>query len=382
MILIFVIYLMLIGSTVSLKSTKKSFVNDLFKNYVKSERPVTRDEDEVYVNISLEIKNIIEFDITKGIMTSNLLLGLSWYDVNLMWNSENTNISYVKVELQKVWYPNVQICNSVTGKFTFDGNWGVTIKSDGSVHLHIDQIFHTYCKVNVNKYPFDEHECDISVCFEHQMNLEVMLHDFMYRVTYKPISNQWDYRYEYREVEKEEIITAGVIVYSKRKTSSVTVTKIIPPIMLTLLILSVYVLPASSGEKVSIAITVFLANIVFLSETEKKLGNNSREPSIYLIYLLILTLVSGLSSISSVIVCKLYAHESSASTISEKGQETNRSKTKIGIIGNADEPIIETKSKRRFRKCRIKYQMLDKLFLSATVLFLLLYIIIVSANSI
>ncbi|XP_036366082.1 acetylcholine receptor subunit delta-like [Octopus sinensis] len=377
--LIFGLTLMLIGVVAS---KKKDLENKIFRGYEKSQRPVLNDGDVIYVDVSLEIKNILEFEIAKGLMTSNLILGLSWHDANINWEEEKENVSYIKTQLEKVWYPNVQICNSATGKFTFDGDTGVTLTSNGSTSLYIDRIFNTYCKVNVNKYPFDEHECDISVCFEHQMNTEIMLDYFLYEVTYKPISNQWDYRYEYSEVEKQEIITAGVIVYCKRKYSSATVTKIIPPIMLTLLILSVYVLPASSGEKVSVAITVFLANIVYLSETEKKLGNNSREPSIYLIYLLNLTLVSGFSSISSVIVCKLFAHESGAITISEKDQETNGSKNKIGIIGNADEPIIKTKSKRRIKKCRIKHQMLDKSILSASVLFLLLYIIIVSSDSI
>ncbi|XP_014778579.1 acetylcholine receptor subunit alpha [Octopus bimaculoides] len=262
---------MLIG----VRTEKKTLLEKLFKDYQKSQRPVSSDDDILYVDVSLEVKNIIEFDVVKGLLTSNLILGLSWNDVNLHWNEARENVSYIKTELKHVWYPNVQICNSASGKFTFDEDTGVTLTSNGNTSLYIDRIVNTYCKVNINKYPFDEHECDISVCFRHQINTEETLNNFVYNVTYNPTYNQWEYTFKEKDILKEGIITAGVIVHSKRKISSATITSIIPPIMLTLLIISVYLLPAESGEKVSVAITVFLANIVFLSETEKKLGNNS-----------------------------------------------------------------------------------------------------------
>ncbi|XP_029646614.1 acetylcholine receptor subunit delta-like [Octopus sinensis] len=371
--LIFGLTLMLIGVVAS---KKKDLENKIFRGYEKSQRPVLNDDDVIYVDVSLEIKNILEFEIAKGLMTSNLILGLSWYDANLNWEEEKENVSYIKTQLEKVWYPNVQICNSATGKFTFDGDTGVTLTSNGNTSLYIDRIFNTYCDINVEKYPFDEHNCEISVCFRHQLNTEETLNNFVYNVTYNPASTQWQYSFNDKGITKDGIITAGVIVHSKRNISSATITTIIPPIMLTLLIISVFLLPAESGEKVSVAITVFLANIVYLSETEKKLGNNSREPSIYLIYLLILTLVSGLSSVGSVIVCKLYVHQTGANTNSENVNESNGTKNKIGIIGNTDEPNIESKDKLTSKKRRITYIQLDKIFLAATVLFLVLYIFI------
>ncbi|CAI9734026.1 neuronal acetylcholine receptor subunit alpha-7-like [Octopus vulgaris] len=134
--LIFGLTLMLIGVVAS---KKKDLEEKILRGYEKSQRPVLNDDDVIYVDVSLEIKNILEFDIAKGLMTSNLILGLSWHDANLKWDEEKENVSYIKTQLEKVWYPNVQICNSATGKFTFDGDTGVTLTSNGKYLFHKDK---------------------------------------------------------------------------------------------------------------------------------------------------------------------------------------------------------------------------------------------------
>lgn len=373
--LLVVVILMSIGSI----SSKKSKVHDvLFNKYDKTKRPVENDDDILYANVSITIKKIIELDILKGELASNLILGFEWNDVNLKWTDLEYNTSYINAKLSDVWYPNVQLCNSATAKFSFDDNKEVTIDRNGDVYLYIDNIFRTYCRINVEKYPFDEHDCDISVCFEHQLYLEETVRDFAYLLKRPIAANQWDFSFEKLGVENDKIVAVGLTVYGKRKVSSATITKIIPPIMLTFLIFSVHLLPVESGEKVSVAITVFLTNIVYLSETEKILGNNSREASIYLIYLLILTLISGFSSVASVIVCKLYENQIGAKTYSasEIIQESNKQRNRVGVSEILDEQIIKEQPKKRSKKHLLNYKKLDQIILSIIVIFLLLYIII------
>ncbi|XP_029646607.2 acetylcholine receptor subunit beta-type unc-29-like [Octopus sinensis] len=378
--LIVILIFTLIGSISSQKSALRKM---LFNKYDKTKRPVESDDDIIYANVSLTLKKIIELDILKGALASNLILGFEWNDVNLKWTDTQYNIGYINAKLSDVWYPNVQICNSVTGKFSFDENKEVTINRNGDVHLYIDKIFETYCKINVEKYPFDEHVCDISVCFAHQLYVEETVGNFDYDIKLQSESSQWDFDFETSDVENDNIVAVGLILHGKRKVSSATVTKIIPPIMLTFLIISVHLLPPESGEKVSVAITVFLTNIVFLSETEKTLGNNSREASIYLIYLLILTLVSGCSSISAVIVCKLYANQTGANTNSapEITQESNGKRNRVGVSEISDEQNIKIKAIKPCIKHLLSYKKLDQIILSIIVIFLLLFIIISLSTS-
>ncbi|XP_014771427.1 acetylcholine receptor subunit beta-type unc-29 [Octopus bimaculoides] len=356
---------------------------ELLRYYDKTMTPVDANETTLSLYVTLSIKNIIELDIKQGILTSHLMLGIRWQDNNLKWNDSMSSRNHIDVTLSKIWYPNIQICNSVSGDFSFDVDKEVTVKYDGFVHLHIDKIFKTYCRINVENYPFDQHECDITVCLEHQMYMEETIEDFVIDVKLKTKSNQWNFSFEETEMEKDDVIAAGLIVYGKRKVSSATITKIIPPIMLTLLVLSVHVLPASSGEKVCAAITVFLTNIVFLSETEKILGNNSQDPSLYLIYLLILTFVSGCSSIESVIVCKLYAQQtgSDINLTPEIARESKGSRNSVGVIENSDEQNIKVRDINLSKRHFINYQKLDKIFLSIVVIFLVVLYIIFALSS-
>ncbi|XP_052829366.1 acetylcholine receptor subunit beta-type unc-29-like [Octopus bimaculoides] len=350
----------------------------LFSNYDKTKKPANEEDGLVYVNVSLFVENIIGLDIKQGVLASNLILGINWRDTNLKWDNSKYGKSLINVELVKIWYPNIQICNSITGKFHMDPNMAVTINSTGYIHLYIDEIFKTYCRINVQKYPFDEHECDILVCFAHLMHMEERIGAFEYDIESKSKSKQWNFKFEEIDTGKTNITAVGLTVHSKRKINSATITKIIPPIMLTFLIFAVHLLPADSGEKVSLAITVFLTNIVFLSETEKTLGNNSEEPSAYLIYLLILTFVSGCSTVVSVIICKVHAHQTGSKNNStpEIANETNRSRNRVGVSEISDEQNMKIKAKTAYKKHVITSQKLDKISVSIIVVFLMLYIII------
>eukprot|EP00106_Octopus_bimaculoides_P003980 XP_014771422.1 PREDICTED: acetylcholine receptor subunit beta-type unc-29-like [Octopus bimaculoides] len=268
-------------------------------------------------------------------------------------------------------------------RFKLDEDTEIFLTNEGTVFLYIDNVFQTYCRINVNKYPFDEHECDLLVCLNHQVFWVASISEFDHFSMLESTSSNWDFRFEMRERKRKPSKAAGVVVHSKRKVTSATITKIIPPVMLTFLILSVHFLPPESGEKVSVAITVFLANIVFLSETEKLLGNKSREASIYLIYLLILTFVSGVSTIVSVVISKLYAQPRGTNIKSspETTQNSGFSKNKVGILESSSELTVKTKFNNYFKKHFLTHQNLDKIFFLLIIIFLLLYIIIALASS-
>ncbi|XP_029646608.1 acetylcholine receptor subunit gamma-like [Octopus sinensis] len=379
--LLIVLFFVLIGSDASEKDALKY---KLLRNYDKTKKPVDNDHDIVLVNVTLVIKNIIEFDILNGVATSDLIFGLQWNDMNLQWDESVNNISYISFALKYIWHPTINMCNGVMDRFKIDEDTEIFLQPSGNVFLFINRNFQTYCRINVNKYPFDEHECDILVCFNHQIFMVAAISEFNHFAQLESTSSQWDFRLELSERKRKPSAAAGVVAHAKRKVTSATITKIIPPVMLTILILSVHFLPPESGEKVSVAITVFLANIVFLSETEKILGNKSREASMYLIYLLILTFVSGVSTVVSVAISKLYAHPRGTNIESspEITQQSSYSKNKIGIIECANEQTVKTKSNNYFKKCFLSHQKLDKIFFLLIIIFLLLYIIIaLSASS-
>lgn len=373
------IYFLLLTVNVNAISQKSILRSMLLQNYTKTERPVYNDEDIVKVAVSLDILNMMELDIHRGLLTSKLMIGLSWKDIYLLWNKAMKNITYISVNVEDIWYPTVSICNDMSGKFSMHEGEGATVKYDGSVSFHMDGIFQTYCTINMLKYPFDEHECNITVCLGHQDYIEKNIQRFSFHNLHKAAGDQWEYKFAVGNVTEEEIISATVTVFAKRKFMSESLTYFIFPIMLTILNLGVYLLPAQSGEKVSVAITIFLANVVYLTETAKLLGTRSLGISRYLWYLLILTFVSCFSTLISIIVCKMYVNQATVknNSISELRFKETGSKNKIGIIDPSYESKLNLKTTIHPKKHRYNFQKLDMVFFFGTVIFLLICIIIV-----
>ncbi|XP_036365783.1 acetylcholine receptor subunit alpha-like 2 [Octopus sinensis] len=363
----------LLAVTVNAVSEKNILHSNLFENYTKTLLPFPDDEAIVKINVSLILLKIIELDIHKGLLASKIVLGLSWRDNNLMWNDKLNNISYINVDIEDIWYPHAYICNDMSGNFAVHKG-GATIEYDGTVTFHMDGIFQTYCTIDMHKYPFDEHECYIKTCLRHQKYKEQTMQNFSFHNRHDSSSDSWDFKFVVGDVMENGIVSARVIIYANRKSMSETFTHFIFPALLTILNLGVYVLPAETGEKVSVAITIFLANVVYLTESAKSLGSKSRGVSRYLLYLLILTLISGFSTFVSIIVCKFYVNETAVheTSIPEK---TSGSKNKVGIMDESvqDNVIIENTS--RSKKRSYTYRKLDWVSFFVTLIFLLSYIV-------
>lgn len=200
--------------------------------------------------MSLTVETIIGLNIKEGVLASDLILRINWRDTNLMWDKIIYEKNLINVELQNIWYPNIQICNTITGKFRMDTNKAVIINSEGYIHLYIDEIFKTYCRLNVEKYLYDEYECDLLICFEHLMHMEETISGFQYDIAPKSTSKQWNFKFRETKTGNMNSTAVGLTVHSSRKINSAPVTKTILLIMLTLLVFSVHLLPVDSGEKI------------------------------------------------------------------------------------------------------------------------------------
>lgn len=59
--------------------------------YTKEERPVLDHELPVELTFGLELRQIIDLDEKKQVLTTNMWLNLQWTDYNLLWNKVNVH---------------------------------------------------------------------------------------------------------------------------------------------------------------------------------------------------------------------------------------------------------------------------------------------------
>ena len=91
----------------------------------------------------------------------------------------------------------------------------------------------------------------------------------------------------------------------KRKPMHVLVTALFPIIMLAILNIFVFVLPCDYGEKISYAITVFLAFMVTLTFIASTLPENSETTAYLSVYVMIQTAQSTLETLIAIVLVRL-----------------------------------------------------------------------------
>lgn len=148
--------------------------------------------------------------------------------------------------------------------------------------------------MNIRYFPFDTQTCELRFTAWSYSKVQVQLDAGRNGVTledYTP-NAQWALTgTSYREVNTDE---AAVIfeIRLTRKPSFYVINIIVPVILLSVLNIMTFLLPVSSGEKASYAVTVFLSLAVFLTIVASSLPKNSDVVSLMSIYLTLMTCLS------------------------------------------------------------------------------------------
>ena len=129
---------------------------------------------------------------------------------------------------------------------------------------------------------------------------KVDLSDYVNSGTWNIMSCPGIYSYTYDEVEKHYTAQITFKLQLRRKTLFYTVNLIIPCVLISLLSVSVFYLPADAGEKMTMCISILLALIVFLLLVSKILPPTSvKIPLIakYLLFTFIMNIVTILITV-------------------------------------------------------------------------------------
>ena len=322
----FVIYLLHLATCLSYLEEKR-LRNDLFLNYRKDIRPVLNLNNPVEIEALLQIYSVYGLKLDTGQLITRSGLKLKWKNEHLNWIPNNYgNITNIYVPSKEIWMPNVIFCNSVDDSNKNDGDSNeILLYYDGTIEIMQVKTLRTFCDIDVYSYPFDQQFCNISLCVPMQESTHARL-KYIYSKKDEEFQNHlWDVEiYGIFNSTIQKYSFAFVQVYLARKTNLSSVVRILPAVILSIITVCVFLLPPESGEKVSLATTVFLTNVVYLVEIDKILTSNSKSPALIILYHLTLTLLCGLSTIGAIIVCKIQISNQDQSD-NEKSDNSNDS---------------------------------------------------------
>ncbi|KAK6194573.1 hypothetical protein SNE40_000186 [Patella caerulea] len=299
----------------AVKTDYYNLYNAGFSNYNHNIRPVAIDTQVTKIYTSFRLISINELQEKDQVLISFGYLTLQWHDDFLAWDMNNYGgIDTLVVPQNEVWKPDLVVGNSneKRSKLGFD-EMPIRLNADGTVLWTPSVLFQTSCDINVKYYPFDQQVCSITLetmvsdLTEIDLivgNFSLSSGDMMFE--YGP-NGEWDLA-NIEIAKKDEITKAGIIISLtiNRRTTFYVLNIIVPVVCLALLLSTVFALPADSGEKISLAVTILLGYILFLSILSSDMPQTSLQVSVLAVYIALLVFFSALSVLLSIIILRIY----------------------------------------------------------------------------
>ncbi|XP_075868565.1 neuronal acetylcholine receptor subunit alpha-7-like isoform X2 [Nelusetta ayraudi] len=280
------------------------------------ERPVANDSQALTVQFSFTLMQVMDVDEKNQIITTNAWLQMHWYDYYLQWNqSEYPGVKNLRFTPDQVWTPDILLYNSAHDKFDATFKTNVLVNSSGFCEYLPPGIFISTCSVDVRWFPFDIQRCELKFG---SWTFDGWLLDIQMKAAdvsgYMP-NGEWDLlevpggRHEvFYDCCAEPYPDVTFIVTLRRRTLFYALNLLVPCVLLSSMTLLVFLLPANSGEKISLGITVLLSLTVFMLMVAEIMPATSDSVPLIGQYFASTMVIVGMSVVATVIVLQFHHH--------------------------------------------------------------------------
>ncbi|XP_021102744.1 acetylcholine receptor subunit delta isoform X3 [Heterocephalus glaber] len=216
------------------------------RGYNKELRPVARKEESVAITLALTLSNLISLKEVEETLTTSVWIEHGWTDSRLQWDaSEFGNISVLRLPSDMVWLPEIVLENNSL-KYTAKE---ISLrlkeeKEDGRPYL-VEWII---------------------------IDPEGFTENGEWEIVHRPARVNTDPSAPLDSTSHQDVTFYLII---RRKPLFYVINILVPCVLISFMVNLVFYLPADSGEKTSMAISVLLAQSVFLLLTSKRLPATS-----------------------------------------------------------------------------------------------------------
>ncbi|XP_042347398.1 neuronal acetylcholine receptor subunit alpha-7a isoform X1 [Plectropomus leopardus] len=316
----FLLFLAVSASTVKVSfqgANQRRLYADLMRDYNPLVRPVKNDSQSLTVNFGLTLMQIMDVDEKNQILTTNIWLHLYWDDCYLQWNtSEYPGVTSVRFPDHLIWKPDILLYNSADERFDATFHTNILVNHSGGCSYLPPGIFKSTCHIDVRWFPFDVQRCDLKfgswTYGGWSLDLKMVEADISSYIA----NGEWDLvevpgqkndRYYDCCMEPYPDVTFTVVM--RRRTLYYGLNLLIPCVLISTLALLVFLLPADSGEKISLGITVLLSLTVFMLLVAEIMPATSDSVPLIAEYFATTMVIVGLSVIATVLVLQYHHHD-------------------------------------------------------------------------
>ncbi|XP_068884165.1 neuronal acetylcholine receptor subunit alpha-10 [Aphelocoma coerulescens] len=283
-------------------------LHDLFANYSSALRPVEDTDRALNVTLQVTLSQIIDMDERNQVLTSYLWVRQTWLDAHLSWDKDGYGgIDSIRIPSSYVWRPDIILYNNADEHFGGSMETNVVLRSDGHIMWDSPAITKSSCKVDVSYFPFDGQQCRLTfgswTYNGNQIDLRNQLDtgdltDFVENVEWEVLGMP----------ATRNVITYGCcsepypdVTYTlllRRRASFYIFNLLLPCIMVSFLAPLGFYLPADSGEKVSLGVTVLLALTVFQLLVAESMPPSESVPLIGKYYIATMTMITASTALT------------------------------------------------------------------------------------
>ncbi|XP_016418488.1 neuronal acetylcholine receptor subunit alpha-7-like [Sinocyclocheilus rhinocerous] len=302
---------------------QRRLYRDLMKDYNPLERPVFNDTHSLTVYFSFSLMQIMDVDEKNQVLTTNIWLQLYWYDYYLHWNmSEYPGVTNVRFPDSQIWKPDILLYNSADERFDATFHTNVLVNSSGACQYLPPGIFKSTCYIDVRWFPFDLQRCDLKFGSWTYGGWSLDLQMIDADITGYIANGEWDLvevpgrrNEKFYDCCKEPYPDVTFTVVMRRRTLYYGLNLLIPCVLISTLALLVFLLPADSGEKISLGITVLLSLTVFMLLVAEIMPATSDSVPLIAQYFATTMVIVGLSVIATVWVLQYHYHDPDGGTM-------------------------------------------------------------------
>ncbi|XP_028938906.1 neuronal acetylcholine receptor subunit alpha-9 isoform X1 [Ornithorhynchus anatinus] len=288
---------------------------DLFKDYSSALRPVEDTDKVLNVTLQITLSQIKDMDERNQILTAYLWIRQLWHDAYLRWDREQYDgLDSIQIPSSLVWRPDIVLYNKADDDFSEPLSTNVVLRHDGLIMWDAPAITRSSCVVDVSYFPFDSQQCNLTFGSWTYNGNQVDIFNALANGDLSDFVEDVEWEIHGMPAVKN-VVTYGCCSESypdvtftlvlKRKSSFYIVNLLLPCVLISFLAPLSFYLPAASGEKVSLGVTVLLSMTVFQLMVAESMPPSENVPLIGKYYIATMALITA-STVLTIMVMNIH----------------------------------------------------------------------------
>ncbi|KAM9849753.1 neuronal acetylcholine receptor subunit alpha-9-II [Aulostomus maculatus] len=286
----------------------QKLLNDLMENYSSALRPVEDTDSALNVTLQITLSQITDMDERNQVLIAYLWIRQIWHDAYLRWNKEDYDgLEVIHIPSSLVWRPDLVLYNKADDDFSGPMDTNVRLRYNGEITWDAPAITKSSCVVDVSYFPFDSQECNLTFGYWTYNGNQVDIIMAMESGDLSDFVENVEWECHGMPATKNDImygccpdpypdITYTVLL--QRRSSFYIFNLLLPCFLISFLAPLGFYLPADSGEKVSLGVTVLLALTVFQLMVAESMPPSESVPLIGKYYIATMTMVTASTALT------------------------------------------------------------------------------------